>query len=145
MVRIRNALLLVVSLAVAFGVGYGAPRLATAARDRWFPEPPFTTGDFSAVRAEAGSDVVLFATSTCPYCAKARHLLDTRKVDYRAVLIDASEAASRRFHDLGGTVVPLLFVGDRRIAGYREDVIVASLDARLVPSGAPQGAPIAKE
>jgi len=104
------------------------PQAAKAWRTA-FPPPEFTTGDFSAVHAAAQNRVVLYATATCPYCASTRQLLDTAGVTYREYLIDESEPAKAEFARLGGRVVPLLFVGERRIAGYREQTIRDALAA----------------
>lgn len=104
--------------------------LGPQARDlyqRWFPPPAYVTGDFSDLRLEAGKPVVIFTTSTCPYCKQARDLLDRAKVDYRDYVVDRSPDAQRRFAALDGKGVPVLFIGDRRITGFREDVILQSL------------------
>ncbi len=96
---------------------------------RWFPPPEFVSGDFSALQAAAQSRVVLYATSTCPYCAQVRHLLDGAGVSYREYRIDASVAADAEFRRLDGRVVPLLFIGERRISGFREQAIRDALAA----------------
>ena len=71
--------------------------------------------------------VVMVSTSTCPYCALARAYLDQAKVEYRDFVIDQSADAQQQFQALGGGKVPLLFIGNRRIVGYREDTIRDSL------------------
>lgn len=113
---------------VFLGGLYLAPVVNTAWH-RWFPTPEFVSGDFSALQAAAQSRVVLYATATCPYCAQVRRLFDTAGVSYREYRIDASEAADAEFRRLDGRFVPLLFIGQRRISGFREQAIRDALAA----------------
>jgi glutaredoxin len=123
----------IVLLCACFLVGvYGGPA-ARAAYAHVFPEPAFRTGDFSSLYRDAGSPVVLFSTSTCPYCKQTRELLQQRRVAYVDFVVDQSESAARRFKSVGGKGVPLIYVGDRSISGFREDAIVEAL-ARLPPA-----------
>jgi glutaredoxin len=94
-----------------------------------FPLPAYTTGDHAELYAKAGTAVVLYATSTCPYCAKARDLFAARSVRYTEYQIDKSEQAKKEFLALQGAGVPLLYIGDRRIEGYLEPVILDALAA----------------
>lgn len=94
-----------------------------------FPPPDYTTGNHAALYAKAGKPVVLFATSTCPYCAKVRKLFAERHVAYTEHQIDKSADANREFLARKGIGVPLLYIGDRRIDGFREAAIVNALAA----------------
>jgi mycoredoxin len=114
-------------LGVFLGAGLWLGPGARTAYAQLFPRPAFTTGDFSAIYREAGTSVVIYTTSTCPYCKRARALLDRQGVAYRDYLIDESEEFDRQFIELGGRGVPLLLIGERRIVGYREDTIAESL------------------
>lgn len=122
--RLLTRWLLPVAALPAFFLGglHFAPAASNAWRS-WFPPPEFVSGDFSALQAAAQSHVVLYATSTCPYCAQVRRLLDGAGVSYREYRIDASTAADAEFRRLDGRVVPLLFIGQRRISGFREQAI----------------------
>jgi glutaredoxin len=122
----------------ALGAGVWAAPAARALYDRAFPEPDFVTGDFRALYGEAGNTVVLFSTSTCPYCRQTREWLARQHVDYRDYLVDQSDDAKQRFEHLDGGPVPLLFIGDRRITGFREGVLDESLAlARGSPADTP--------
>jgi glutaredoxin len=136
-----NALKIVLKLLLIpafFAAGVlGGPYLSRTYH-AWFPPPQFTTGDHAELYRRAGNDVVMYATSTCPYCAKARKLFAARGIRYTEYLIDKSEAAQRDFVSKGGVAVPLLYIGDRRIQGFREPVIVESL-AKVRPSAAKPG------
>lgn len=118
-----------VLLPAFFTAGLALGPKAAGAWRAAFPPPEYTTGDFSTLHTAANSRVVLYATATCPYCIRTRQLLDAAGVAYREYLIDESEQAQADFIRLGGRVVPLLFIGERRIAGYREQTIRDALAA----------------
>jgi mycoredoxin len=92
-----------------------------------FPPRQFTTGDHAALYAKAGKPVVMYATIACPYCAKARSLFAEQGVEYTEYQIDKSEAANAEFLAKGGIGVPLLYIGERRIDGFREGAIREAL------------------
>lgn len=117
----HGALLVLPAACLALGMLAGPQIRATY--ERLFPAPAFTTGDFGTLQRESDAPVVLFSTSTCPYCSQVRGLFGRLNVRYRDFVIDESEEARRRFDRLGGGAVPLLFIGDRRIVGFRETTI----------------------
>lgn len=118
-----------VLIAAGFGIGLYAGPKAVGAYRTLFPEPQYTTGDHRALLTKAGTPVVMYATSTCPYCAKARTLFAKQGVAYTEYQIDRSQEANAEFLAMRGIGVPLLYIGDRRIDGYREQVIVDALTA----------------
>lgn len=112
-----------------FALGlYAGPKLAGFYREI-FPEPQYTTGDHSALFAKAGHPVVMYATTTCPYCAKARELFAKNGVEYTEYQIDKSKEANADFLAKQGIGVPLLYIGERRIDGYREQAILEAVAA----------------
>jgi mycoredoxin len=115
------------AIPACFVVGLSAGPGLHAAYRELFPPEQFTTGDYSALYAKAGSEVVLYATSACPYCAKARKLLAERGVKYTEYRIDKSESANADFIAKKGVGVPLLYIGGRRIDGFRENAIREAL------------------
>jgi glutaredoxin len=111
--------------------------VAIAAACGWFGVLAFRTldaapaaqaGDYSAIVATAGRPVVLFATTTCPYCAKARNLLDAMKVDHVVYDIDTSEPARALYGQLHANSVPVLVTAGLRITGFDEAAYRARLD-----------------
>ena len=63
-------------------------------------------------------DIVVYSADYCPYCRRARALLDSKKVDYevRDVVRDPglwAEIAERT----GRNTIPQIFIGDRHIGG----------------------------
>jgi mycoredoxin len=92
-----------------------------------FPEPAYVTSNYGASYRQAAKPVVMFSTSTCPHCQHAREFFHSVHVDYQEYDIDQSPDAKHEFAVLGGNGVPLLFIGDRRIVGFRPDTIRESL------------------
>ena len=128
--HLSSAALLILFL----GGGLLAGPSVRSAYERLFPEPAFVTGDFAALYREAGTPIVMFSTSTCPFCRRARELLDHEQAQYRDFVVDQSPDAQRQFEALGGGGVPLLFIGNRRIVGFRADTIRESLSSIPSPS-----------
>ncbi|GMU42316.1 MAG: glutathione S-transferase N-terminal domain-containing protein [Xanthomonadales bacterium] len=77
--------------------------------------------DYRGLLAEYDTDVVLFSTTTCPFCQKARESLRTLGVQYRELAIDQSETADAAFKALGERGVPVLIVPDRLIRGFQPE------------------------
>jgi glutaredoxin len=125
---VRNILSTVALVVIAAACGWSATFAI-----RWLrAEPALQAGDFSAIVASAGRPVVLFATTTCPYCGKARDLLDALKVQHVVYDIDVSESARALYARLHANSVPVLVTTDLRITGFDEARYRSTL-APLVP------------
>jgi glutaredoxin len=92
-----------------------------------FSQTAPTSGDFSSIYREAGSDVVMFSTSTCPHCREAREFFDKNSVSYRDYVIDRSVEAQKWFDSLGGDAVPVIYAANHRILGFDEPAIREAL------------------
>lgn len=114
---------------LCFFVGLYAGPKATELYAKVFPPKEYTTGDHDALYAKAGHNVVMYTTSTCPFCAKTRALFAAKGVKYIEYQVDKSKTASDEFTAKGGIGVPLLYIGERRIDGYREAAILDALAA----------------
>lgn len=79
------------------------------------------------IAVPAGFEVELYATATCPYCARTRKLLNALHVPYREIDVEQSDENMAEFERLGGTGVPLLVIGDERVHGYDPEAIEAAL------------------
>jgi glutaredoxin 3 len=67
----------------------------------------------------ASPQVVMYATSWCPYCARARRLFETKGVAFTEIDIDAVPGARAEMQQRSGrTSVPQIFVGERHLGGY---------------------------
>jgi glutaredoxin 3 len=63
--------------------------------------------------------VVLYTTSWCPYCDRARRLFQDKGVPFTEIDIDSVEGARARMQQRSGrTSVPQIFIGDRHLGGY---------------------------
>jgi glutaredoxin 3 len=77
--------------------------------------------------------VVLYTTDWCPYCARARCLLETKGVAYTEIDVDAVPGArDEMLARGGGDTVPQIFIDGRPVGGCDE---LHALDAagRLDP------------
>ena len=64
------------------------------------------------------ADVLLYTLSTCPFCIRAKRLLDGRSVAYREVVVDADPEARREvMRRTGHPTFPQIFIGDRFVGG----------------------------
>lgn len=67
----------------------------------------------------ASPSVEIYTWSTCPFCMRAKSLLDTKKIDYTEYCIDGDEAARDQMaHRANGRrSLPQIFIGDQHIGG----------------------------
>ena len=73
------------------------------------------------------SKIVMYATSWCGYCARARHLLSEKGQLWDE--IDLDEHPGRReemIEKSGRTSVPQIWIGERHVGGYDD---LAALEA----------------
>jgi glutaredoxin 3 len=65
------------------------------------------------------ANVEIYTWSFCPFCIRAKALLDEKGVDFTEYCIDGDEAArakmAKRSH--GGRSLPQIFINDRHIGG----------------------------
>ncbi len=68
----------------------------------------------------AAPDVVMYSTGWCPYCDRARALLQRKGVAFREVKVDedAAERETMLRRSGGRRTVPQIFVGDRHVGGF---------------------------
>jgi glutaredoxin len=67
--------------------------------------------------------VVMYATPTCGYCAKARVFFSKHQIAYTEYDITKDKQARARYTKLNGRGVPLILVGDRQINGFSEQTL----------------------
>jgi glutaredoxin 3 len=66
----------------------------------------------------AGAAVVMYATAWCPYCERARGLLDRKQVSFQEIDVDRSpELRAEMMTRSGRRTVPQIFIGDVHIGG----------------------------
>jgi len=81
--------------------------------------------------------VTLYTTRYCPYCVRAKELLDKKGVTYTEIAVDNDPQSRREMVDLcGRTSVPQIWIGAQHIGGfddlYRLEV-AGELDLLLEP------------
>lgn len=73
--------------------------------------------------------VVLYATSWCGYCKKARQFLADHKIEYVEFDIEKSKEGKAQYDELGGRGVPVFLVNEQVVKGYNPDQVLAYLKA----------------
>jgi glutaredoxin 3 len=65
------------------------------------------------------SQVIMYSTRFCPYCVRARFLLDSKNVDYTDIGVDAKPALRREMLEKSGRhTVPQIWIGEHHVGGY---------------------------
>lgn len=77
-------------------------------------------------------DVEIYVKTTCGYCWRAKHLLETKGVEYKEIVVDFGgpdkETMIQRSN--GRVTVPQIFIGDRHIGGC-DDLFALERAGRL--------------
>lgn len=61
----------------------------------------------------------MYSTRFCPYCMRARFLLDSKNVEYSDIGVDARPELRREMTEKSGRrTVPQIWIGDRHVGGY---------------------------
>ena len=77
--------------------------------------------------------VVMYATAWCPYCARARELLESKKVDFQVIDIDRDPALRQEMMARSNRhTVPQIFIGDVHVGGC-DDLHALNAKAGLDP------------
>jgi glutaredoxin len=69
-------------------------------------------------QAAPSKPVVMYATSWCPYCQQARNYFREQGIPYVEYDIEKDEEARRAYKNFGGKMIPVIFVGQRRMNGF---------------------------
>ena len=72
------------------------------------------------------SIVQIYATAICPYCVRARRLLERKGVAYDEIRVDGDrEQLKTMIRRSNRTTVPQIFIGEYHVGGYDD---MADLD-----------------
>ena len=75
--------------------------------------------------------VTLYTTRFCPYCIRARSLLDEKGVDYEDIAVDHDPQLRREMAQRSGRVtVPQIWIGEQHIGGC-DDLMLLARQGRL--------------
>jgi glutaredoxin 3 len=81
--------------------------------------------------------VVVYTTTSCPYCVRAKRLLAARGISYEEIDVGAdADLRADLVRRTGRRTVPQVFIDDRAIGGFEE---LAELDADGGLSGLSEG------
>ena len=76
-------------------------------------------------------DVVIYLTPACPYCTRARQLLDRKGVNYALIDVSGSNKLWREMTRLSQRdTVPQIFIDDRHVGGY-DNMVALDMDGEL--------------
>jgi glutaredoxin len=62
--------------------------------------------------------VIMYATSWCGYCRKARNYFKANNIAFSEYDIEKDERAKKKYDALGGRGVPVILVGNKRMNGF---------------------------
>jgi glutaredoxin len=116
---LQNALTGLGVAALCFVLGfYGVP---------WFVKtlktPVTVQGNYQSHYQATGKLVVLYGTSTCPYCQQARAYLAARGIDFADENLSKSGPSQVRFDALKMDGVPVILIGAHLIHGFDPQAI----------------------
>ncbi|PKF60294.1 glutaredoxin 3 [Psychromonas sp. psych-6C06] len=64
--------------------------------------------------------VIIYTTAWCPYCIRAKQLLDNKQVTYSEVNVSEADARAKMTELTGGRTVPQLVINDQATGGCDE-------------------------
>lgn len=65
--------------------------------------------------------IQLYTTKWCPFCVRAKMLLDSRGLPYEEIFLDDEPRFRERLRELtGGTTVPQILIDGEPVGGYNE-------------------------
>ena len=78
--------------------------------------------------------VKIYTTSSCSYCVSAKSFLGRLGVPYQEINLDGNEGlrAELTVKNSGWRTVPMIFIGDEFIGGYR-DMVGLHSENKLMP------------
>lgn len=76
--------------------------------------------------------VVMYTTASCPFCIRARNLLEKKGVEYTDYRVDDNPDLRPEMEKLAGglTSVPQIFIDDFHVGGF-DDMVDLDLDGEL--------------
>ncbi len=74
----------------------------------------------------SAAEVVMYSTAFCPYCVRARSLLERKGVAINEIKVDEDMRERQIMMERSGRrTVPQIFIGERHVGGYDD---LAALD-----------------
>ena len=78
------------------------------------------------------ASVEIYTKVTCPYCVRAKRLLDMKKIAYREIAVDRGGAPKEEMVQRadGRSTVPQVFIDGRHVGGC-DDLMALEYDGKL--------------
>jgi glutaredoxin len=67
---------------------------------------------------EQDRNVIMYSTSWCKYCAKARRYFEASSIPFTEYDIEKDATAKQEYDELGAKGVPVILVGNKRMNGF---------------------------
>lgn len=84
------------------------------------------------------SEVVVFTTSTCPWCRRAKEYLANKNLSFREVNVERdAEAAEEMVQATGQMAVPVVKIGETWVVGFHPPTIDQTLARAGLGAGHP--------
>jgi len=74
----------------------------------------------TAPKSAGKKNVILYGTTWCGYCTKARRYFQANNIPFEDYDIESSASAKSEYDALNGKGVPLILVGDTLMSGFSE-------------------------
>ncbi|SMQ30417.1 glutaredoxin 3 [Pseudomonas helmanticensis] len=84
-------------------------------------------------------DIIMYTTSTCPYCRAAKQLLESKGAPYTEILVRTQIVKQEMVKRSGRHTVPQIFIGDQHISGF-DDLARLDREGRLTTALRPRKA-----
>lgn len=70
---------------------------------------------------DLNTSIVMYSTRFCPYCIRARMLLESKGVDFQDIGVDARPELRREMMTRSGRhTVPQIWIGEEHVGGFTE-------------------------
>ena len=67
----------------------------------------------------AVAPITMYSTRFCPYCMRARQLLDSKGLPYVDIAVDGQPELRQKMESLSGRyTVPQIWIGDAHVGGF---------------------------
>lgn len=76
-------------------------------------------------------EITIYTTRTCPYCIRAKHLLDEKGLNYQEIAVDGNrELRAQMAEKAGRTSVPQIWIDDFHVGGC-DDLMALNRSGQL--------------
>lgn len=73
-------------------------------------------------------NIIVYTSSTCPYCTLAKEYLDEKGLEYTEKNVQKDSQARKELMDMGHMGVPVVVIGEEQIVGFDKNKIDLAVD-----------------